>query len=176
MSHIHQTADAMAVGRPLTGAGVLCTNLVGPTSRDHGRGAATASPRGKNAPEGPKSAPPDLMAFLAASTLSGAVDALRLSRPQISRLRSGYWPTDARKIVSAWDRYKGRTTERQSGWFLRRVQPDGTVLHAGQAWAAPGLALRTGQTLAVARSAADALVAQTLDLPSERFALQRLEG
>lgn len=153
-----------------------CTNLDRPASREHGRGAATAPLRGKKRPEGPQSAPPDLVAFLRDNTLSDAVQALRLSRPQIVRLRFGYWPADARKITQAWDAYKGRHFTRSTSWFLRRVGADGLLRHGRHAYSAPKLASRAGELLAVARAADGTLVAVALELPAERMTLQRLEG
>lgn len=130
----------------------------------------------KNAPETVLSAPPDLLQFVASQTVSVVATALSMSRKTAWRLSKGEWPKDTRKVLAAWAAYKGRSADRQSGWFLRRVQQGGTVLHAGQVWSAQTLALRTGQTLAVARCSAGELVAQTLDLPSVRMLLVPLEG
>jgi hypothetical protein len=102
--------------------------------------------------------------------------ALSMSRKTAWRLSKGEWPKDTRKVLAAWATYKGRSADRQSGWFLRRVQQGGTVLHAGRVWTAQTLALRTGQTLAVARCSAGELVAQTLDLPSVRMSLVPVQG
>lgn len=168
--------NAMNLDGLVQGADSDRTNLVRPASREHGRGAATASPRAKNRSEGLQSAPPDLLAFLTDNTLSDAVEALRLSRPQIVRLRGGYWPTDARKITQAWDAFKGRHFVRSTSWFLRRVGADGLLRHGRHAYSAAKLASRAGELLAVARSADGALVAVALELPAERITLQRLEG
>ena len=73
--------------------------------------------------------------------------------------------------MQAWSRYKGRRGIVASSWFIRRVRPGGTVRHAGQDYTAPGLAARTGQMLAVARSSDEGLIAQTLELPAERIPL-----
>lgn len=123
-----------------------------------------------------RAAPQDLAAWLGGQPVAQIARRLGVSRGQAHRLKTGYWPADSRALLAAWDAYKGRTTAQQSGWFLRRVHDGGRVYHAGSMWSAPGLALRAGQTLAVARSAGDGLLAQTLELPSERFALAALPG
>ena len=126
------------------------------------------------APEAVFTPPPDLLEFVRASTVSQVATALGLSRRTAYRLRDGYWPRDYRAILHCWEAYKGRHSSRQSGWMLRRVDAGGKVRHAGHVWAAPTLALRVGQTVAVARTCPASLVAQTLDLPAERCVLSPL--
>lgn len=144
------------------------------TGRASGVFDAVAPDTPQNAPEGLFSVPADLLGFVRSQTVTEVAEVLGMSRKTAWRLCKGHWPQDDRKVLRAWEAYKGRSTQRQSGWFLRRVLVDGAVWHANQAWTAPGLAARTHQTVAVARATATALVVQTLDLPSERIALRRL--
>ncbi len=139
-------------------------------------GNTSACLRPKNAPEALFSAPPDLLAFVQSKTVTEVARALGMSRRTAHRLREGYWPRDTRGILACWEEYKGRSAQQQSGWFLRRVHAGGLVRHAGLEWTAAGLAMRTGQTLAVARAVGDALLAQTLDLPSQRLELVPVPG
>lgn len=133
-----------------------------------GTSAAKPAPR---APEGRVCAPPDLAAFLVASTTSEVARALQVSRGTAHRLTNGYWPADARALVAAWDAYRGRSASQRSDWFLRRVYPGGLVRHAGKQWSAPSLDQRIGQTLAVARADGEVLLAQTLEMPPRRLSL-----
>ena len=134
-----------------------------------GLGGTSARVGSVNAPVARKGAPADLVAFLHAKTVTEVAAALETSRKTAYRLRHGYWPDDARRILSAWQAYKGRA-DAQGGWFLRRVHAGGVVRHAGREWAAHGLSACAGRTVAVARTA-DGLLAQTLDMPPERMAL-----
>ncbi|MBS0401098.1 MAG: hypothetical protein JSS18_01235 [Proteobacteria bacterium] len=109
------------------------------------------------------------------STVTEVARALGMSRRTAHRLRDGYWPRDARGILAYWESFKGRSASQVSSWFLRRVYPGGVVLHAGGHWSAHGLAVRVGQQLAVARSDGG-LLAQTLELPAQRFELVPMEG
>ena len=134
-------------------------------------GSTSASVDGSRRLYGPDCAPPDLLHFLRESPLGAATRALGMAHGTVHRLRHGYWPSDPRKIMQAWSRYKGRRSIVASSWFIRRVRPGGTVRHAGQDYTAPRLAARTGQMLAVARSSDGGLIAQTLELPAERIPL-----
>jgi hypothetical protein len=98
---------------------------------------------------------------------------LGLTRGTVYRLRDGYWPAESGKILHAWSRYKASRGVVQS-WFLRRVRTGGLVAHAGQQFTAPGLGMRMGQMLALARAVDGDLIAQTLELPAERFILTKL--
>lgn len=133
-------------------------------------GNASACLQPKSAPEAVFSAPPDLQAFVRSKTVTEVARALGMSRRTAHRLREGYWPRDTRGILAYWDAYKGRSAQQKSRWFLRRVGANGQVRHAGQGYTCGSLAARTGQTLAVARSTGG-LLAQTLELPSQRFEL-----
>ncbi len=146
-----------------------------PTSADNGEGGIRLHLAPQKRPSGPPNAPPDLLAFARSVSVSGAVRALGLAAGSISRLRNGYWPSDSRKIIKAWEDYKARRAVVASAWFLRRVRPGGVVRHAGSDYTAHQLAARTGQLLAVARDAGGALVAQTLELPAERLPLSRVQ-
>lgn len=133
--------------------------------------ATTPYASAKNRLYGPQSAPPELQHFVREQSVGDAALALGLARGTVHRLRQGYWPEDSRKLVQAWGRYQGQRGIVQSSWFLRRVRSGGVIRHAGLDYAAPGLAARTGQLLAVARAADGSLLAQTLELPAERLPL-----
>jgi len=119
---------------------------------------------------GPDSAPPDLLAFVRVRPVREAAKCLNLSRGTVHNLQKGYWPADPRKILQGWDAYKGRSVARATSWFIRRVSADG-LRHGGKLYVAPQLAGRAGELLAVARAADGALLAQSLELPAERFTL-----
>lgn len=143
---------------------------LGSTNAETAMGSTSASAGRKNAPAALQSAPADLLAFVQGQSNAEASRALGLARGTVHRLRHGYWPEDARYIEQAWSVYQARTGRIASNWFLRRVRGE-SVTHAGQKWSAPGLALRSGQLLAVARGADGSLLAQTLELPAERLHL-----
>lgn len=134
-------------------------------------GHTSAGVEAENAPKAVFSAPADLRGFVQAQTVTEVARVLGMSRKTAWRLRKDMWPRDMRSVLSAWDAYKGRSTHQQSGWFLRRVHAGGVVRHASADWSAPSLALRAGQTLAIARADANTLLVQTLELPAERFTL-----
>lgn len=136
-------------------------------------GGVCASPQPKNRADGPGFAPADLQHYLLAAPVVSVARELGLTRGTVYRLRDGYWPAEPGKILHAWSRYKAARGVVQS-WFLRRVRTGGLVIHAGQQFTAPGLAVRIGQMLALARAADGGLIAQTLELPAERFALTKL--
>lgn len=133
-------------------------------------GDTSPCPGGENALQAVCGARADLLGFVLRNSTAHVRLALGVGQSTVMRLRGGYWPNDARKLLAAWATYKGRTADQQSRWFLRRVQAGGVVAHAGQAFSAPGMDQRVGETLAVARSRAG-LLAQTLELPSQRFEL-----
>jgi hypothetical protein len=148
-------------------------DLAGGTSRSSAPAGTCAYPAIENGLCGLQSAPADLLHFVGALSVADAVRALGLATGTIHRLRHGYWPGDPRKIIKAWDRYKGRHGIVSSSWFIRRVRPGGLVRHAGRDYTATELAARTGQLLAVARDAAGGLLAQTLELPAQRLPLTK---
>lgn len=135
--------------------------------------AATAGAAAcENAASAPKTPPAEFVQFVHAGSVREAAGLLRLSPGLVYRLRQGYWPVDPRRILRAWADYKGRAGRIESSWFLRRVRSDGCLLHAGRAWSGPGLAQRAGCLVAVARVGGGALLAQTLELPAQRIALE----
>lgn len=150
---------------------VSMNDLDGPASADGSMVSTSDSPGSVNRCYGPDSMPADLQEFVRAQPVRDAAQALRLSLGTVHRLVQGYWPSDPRKIVQAWSAYKGRAGHLASSWFLRRVRSGGLISHAGQQWTAPGLAIRAGELLAVARADDGSLLAQTLGLPAERLAL-----
>lgn len=145
--------------------------LDGDCGAPNGLGAACASPAHEKRLHGPANAPMDLLNFVRERSMGEVTRALGMAHGTVHRLRHGYWPSDPRKIMQAWGRYKGRRSIVASSWFLRRVRAGGTVRHAGIDYTAPRLAARTGQMLAVARGADGCLLAQTLELPAERMLL-----
>lgn len=155
---------------PLPTANACRNDLPRGLGASNGVAYATTSPSGFGASEGVVAAPPDLLDFLESVSVGEACQALGLSRRTAHRVRHGYWPTDPRKIMSAWVAYKGRSVRRATSWFVRRVSPDG-LRHGGKLYQASQLAGRTGELLAVARAADGELLAQALELPVERFTL-----
>lgn len=138
--------------------------------------STSASPKGSERSYGPDSMPADLLEFVRGQSVRHAANALRLSLGTVHRLVQGYWPQDPRKIIEAWTAHKGRSGRIASSWFLRRVRAGGMVSHAGQQWTAPGLAIRSGELLAVARGDDGSLLAQTLELPAQRLQLSQAVG
>lgn len=151
------------------------TDLEAGTRPAKRRAGMSHRPREENALQGRFGMPGDLAAFVRESSTTDVRQALGVGQSTVMRLRAGYWPQDARKLLAAWEAHKGRSAQQRSGWFLRRVYPGGVVLHAGGRWSVHGLAVRVGQQLAVARSSAGLLV-QTLELPSQRFELVSIHG
>lgn len=134
-------------------------------------GGDTSTPSATSTASKAANSPPvDLLGFVLETPTREVVRVLGLSKGTVHNLRSGYWPADARKIMQAWDAYKGRSLQRATSWFVRRVQADG-VHHSGKVYASPQLAGRTGELLAVARAADGTLIAQALELPADRFTL-----
>lgn len=163
-------SDMQTAPKPIVAPG---NGLEGGTSPKRGVVSASAHPMASGCLYGPATAPADLLTFLRERSISEVTKSLGIANGTVHRLRHGYWPHDPRKILQAWSRYKGRHGIVESSWFLRRVRQGGLVRHAGQNYTAPRLAARTGQLLAVAREAGGTLVAQTLELPAERLALDR---
>ena len=129
-------------------------------------GDTSASVEAKPRLYGPDCAPSDLIHFLRESPIGAATRALGMAHGTVHRLRHGYWPSDPRKIMQAWNRYKGRRSIVASSWFIRRVRPGGAIRHAGHDYTAPRLAARTGQMLAVARGLMSRPKILLLDEPS----------
>lgn len=143
-------------------------------SAERTAGGTSGSPAAKNRATGRKSAPPELLAFVRLESVTTAAGALGLTRQTIYRLREGYWPRNADKIMAAWRTCQGELADRASRWVMRRVYPGGMVLHARRWWTADGLAGRTDQSLALARTSEGQLLAQTLELPPERLLLREV--
>lgn len=122
---------------------------------------------------GPKSQPPELASFVHLHSSRAVAAALGVGQGTVTRLKGGYWPADPRKIVQAWNAYKGRTVQRATSWFVRRVSADG-LHHGGKRYQAAQLAGRAGELMAVARTSDGGLLAQSLELPAERFVLARV--
>lgn len=147
---------------------------------DRGTRAAKAQvgavhrPAAVDAVQGGFTPPDDLQAFVASKSVRDVADALGMSRGTAHNLQRGYWPADARKLLTAWDAYKGRVAPQQTRWVLRRVSSAGNVGYGCRTWSAPALQARTDQTVAVARIDDTRLLVQTIDLPAERFELVAL--
>ena len=139
----------------------------------NGASGTHASPAPKNRSKALQSAPADLVHFVCETGASEVARELGLTRATVYRLRDGYWPADPGNILQAWVRYKAGRAVVDSSWFLRRVRSGGIVRHAGGDFTAPSLPARVGQMLAVARGQDGGLLAQTLELPAERFTLMQ---
>ena len=163
------------IGRLGVAMNAAMNDLDGGMGRDLAHANTCAATMPANRSYGPACAPADLLDFVRGTPVAQAVRELALAQGTVHRLRCGYWPADPRKILRAWERYKARRSVVASSWFVRRVYPGGVVRHAGRAYTALALAPRVGQILAVTRTADGPLLAQTLELPAERVALQPLE-
>lgn len=173
VARLKKSAGAVTGSTPQTANAVQIVFLGGTSVANDG-GGTSARVEPLNAPQALFSQTADLAAFVAAKSVREVAEALKVSRATAHRLRHGYWPADARRLLDAWETYKGRSAAQQSGWFLRRVYKLGVIRHAGREWTAHGLELRCGQTLAVARHAGG-LLAQTLELPPRRLVLAPVE-
>lgn len=147
-----------------------------PPRHEQGAGGTTAPQGLREGLVGPISPPSDMLVFVRSQPVRQAALALKLSRGQVHRIAQGYWPEDSRRTLAAWDAYRGRTDAPGSSWFLRRVLPGGTVLHARAHYFSASLAYRVGMLVAVARVADGGLLVQTLELPAQRFVLSRVEA
>lgn len=150
-------------------------DLEGGRGRAAGGGDTFSCPAHSGGSYGPKSPPAELVDFVRAHPNREVAADLGLALGTVYRLKGGYWPSDSRKIMQAWGRYKGRSVERATSWFIRRVSASG-VRHGGKLYQAPQLAGRSGELLAVARVADGGMLAQSLELPAERFVLSVLQG
>ncbi|QDL55312.1 hypothetical protein [Rhodoferax aquaticus] len=137
-----------------------------------GTHGAAKPPRGL---VGPISPPSDLLVFVRSQPFSKSAAAIGLARGQVHRIAHGYWPNDPRRILAAWEAYRGCTDAPGSSWFLRRVLPGGMVRHARTHYTSARLAFRIGTLVAVARVSGGDLLVQTLELSAERFVLNRVE-
>lgn len=162
-------AQVAALGPMPAGNASLC-DLARGRSRDDVAGNTFSCPTPVEGLYGPKYQPPDLAAFVRSNSNRAVAAVLGVGQGTVTRLKQGYWPADSRKIARAWDAYKGRSVARATSWFIRRVAPDG-LRHGGKLYVAPQLAGRAGELLAVARAADGGLLAQSLELPAERFTL-----
>ena len=165
---------ATQMERPMANESPALDVLDRGASAERGATATCGSPAAKNRATGRKSAPPDLLAFVRAQSVSAAARELGLTRQTIYRLREGYWPRNSDTIMTAWRACQCELADRASRWVVRRVYLGGVVLHGGRSWTADGLAAREGQSLAVARAEGFSLLAQTLELPPERLLLREV--
>ncbi len=140
----------------------------------HGGGGALASGKPKKPACASLQSPPELIEFARSKSVRDVAKDLGVARSTVHRLRHGYWPNDTRKLVSAWQNYKGRVAVLISSWFLRRVQVDYAIKHGKHCYTADCLRLRAGELIAVAKAPDGGLVAQTLELPLMRFHLHRI--
>lgn len=155
---------------PLPAGNVALSDLARGRSPAEGLGHTLTCPGLPNGANGLQSQPADLAAFVRMSSTREVASVLGVGHGTVTRLKQGYWPADSRKIVQAWDRYKGRSVRRATSWFIRRVSADG-LRHGGKVYGAAQLAGRAGELLVVARVTDAELLAQALELPAERFVL-----
>lgn len=161
---------------PVSSANAERNDLPMGSSRVRRAVGASVPPGPKSAAKGAHSMPAELTDFVRSCTVSEVASALQVDRRTVQRLRNGYWPVDSRKLRAAWSAYKGRTGITAKRWVLRCVYPGGLLRQGRHAYTAQQLGARVGELLAVARSVDGALIAQPLQPPMERFALQRLEA
>lgn len=157
--------------RPANAAG---TDLVAPASAAKGQAHTSPCLGTQNAPAPANAQPADLAGWVAHVSTGDIRRELGVGQSTAMRLKTGYWPADARKLLAAWDAYKGRVAPQQTRWVLRRVSSVGNVGYGCRTWSAPALQARTDQTVAVARIDDTRLLVQTIDLPAERFELVAL--
>lgn len=168
--------DDMTIEDPLAGVDAERTILHRGSSPQRTPAGATAWVEGSEGLEGRNSAPANLLAFVRCRPERDAAEELGLSRKQIQRLKGGYWPQEPRKILEAWSAYRGRGGATANRWVLRCVYPDGVVRQGRHVYTAQQLGARVGELVAVARSVDGALIAQPLQPPMERFALERVKA
>lgn len=165
-------AQVASLGPLPAGNGDLCDLARGRSPVD-GAGHTFSCLGLSNGANGLQSQPADLAAFVRSHSNRAVAAVLGVGQGTVTRLKQGYWPADSRKIVQAWSAYKGRNVQLSTSWFMRRVAADGGLHHGGKRYQALQLAGRAGELLAVARAAEGGLLAQTLELPAERFVLAR---
>jgi len=171
-----KTDSDMNIEEPVTGANAEGNDLHRGRSREGRRAGALALPQAGKRSYGPESAPAELLAFLAARSVSEAADVLGLSRKQVHRVRAGYWPADPRKIITAWETHKSRGACLASNWFLRRVQVGALVHHGRHSYTGLRLQEHVGSLVALARTADGGLLAQTLGGQPRLIVLQPVGG
>lgn len=166
-----KTDNDLNIEGPLLCADAAMNDLDAGCRRSDGMGGISAASGSDIASCGLLQPPAELAEFVRNSSVRDAVQALQLAQGTVHRLRNGYWPSDARKILRAWEAYKGRTGATAKRWVLRCVYPGGVVRQGRHVYTAQQLGVRVGELVAVARSVDGGLIAQPLELPLERFAL-----
>lgn len=171
-----KTHDDLNIQEPMAGADAEGNDLHTGSGLEIARAAVSAAASWKKRLAGPEFAPPGLLVFLDEVSVAEAAETLGMSRKQVHRLRSGYWPADSRKVVAAWEAYRGRAAVVASSWFLRRVQCDALVRHGAHLYTGHRLGEHAGRLLALARTVEGQLVAQTLGGQQRMLVLERVEA
>ena len=143
-------------------------------------GAARALKR----PQGLASLPADLRKFLSNSSVTEIAEVLSLGKGTASRIKRGIYPHTPQKLLKRWESAKTKGDVLVGEWSLRRVLPSAaahaSVLLDGEFYSGAGLAGLVNRQVAVARTSAGGLVAQTLmhawGDKVERFPLVLLEA
>ena len=119
--------------------------------------------------------PPDLRAFLRNRSVTEIAELLQLGKGTASRIKRGIYPHAPTKLLKRWAVVRAAGAVPVGTWALRRVMADASVhaavLWGGMLYSGAGLLGMQGRQVAVAPTANGGLLAQTLELPSERLPL-----
>lgn len=119
--------------------------------------------------------PPDLREFLRNRSVTEIAGMLRLGKGTASRIKRGIYPHAPHKLLKRWESVRAAGAVPVGAWALRRVMADATVheavLWGGALYSGAGLFGMRGRQIAVTTTAGGGLLAQTLELPSQRFEL-----
>ena len=171
-----KTDNDMDIEDPVAGADAPENELEQGCGHFRECGGAVASAGVDSGSSGLQLVPSELVEFIRSGSVRDVVRALHLGIGTVHRLRTGYWPTDPRRLLNAWSAYKGRTGTTATRWVLRCVYPGGVVRQGRHVYTAQQLGMRVGELVAVARSVDGGLIVQPLELPLQRFALSRVEA
>ena len=124
--------------------------------------------------------PPDLREFLRSRSVAEIAKLLSLGKGTASRIKRGIYPHTPHRLIKRWEAVRAKGTVSVGAWTLRRVMADAAV-HAAVRWggalySGAGLYGMRGRQIAVAATAGGGLLAQTLELPSQRFELMPTHG
>lgn len=132
----------------------------------------------ENALEGLYSVPPDLREFLRNHTVTEVAELLRIGKGTASRIKRGIYPHAPTTLIRRWEALRVDGAVQVGTWALRRVMACAAVheavLWGGVLYSGAGLHGMRGRQIAVAPMADGGLLAQTMDLPAQRFALVAL--
>ena len=170
-----KTENELNIEEPVAGVYAPGDELARPCGADCGLGVASGCMNPEKPSASLTSVPADLQVFVRSLPVRDVARQLGLATGTVGRLRKGYWPADPSKILKAWAAYRGRGGATSKRWVLRCVYAGGLLRQGKYVYTAQQLGARVGELLAVARSVDGALIAQPLQPPMERFALQRVE-